>query len=58
MCDVRPSIADIPVHLPHDADMLIAIEQRVLFLLVDAIPGAAGMRRLVRLEAGVGEDDY
>ena len=58
MGNIRPRIADVPVHLPHDANVLVAVEQRVLLFLVGPIPASAGVGRLVRLQAGIGEDDY
>lgn len=27
VCDVRAGIADVPVHLPHDTDVLVAVKQ-------------------------------
>jgi len=53
--DVGSSIADISVHLAHDTNVLVAVEQRVL-LVSDRTHPARGMRSLVRLEAGIGED--
>lgn len=32
MSDVRPGLADVAVHLAHDPDVLIAVEQRVLLI--------------------------
>ena len=58
MCDVGPGVANVPVHLPHDANMLVAVEQRVLLLLVGPIAAGAGVGRLVRLQAGIREHDY
>jgi len=59
MCDIWSGITDVSVHLPHDADMLVAVEESVLFVLCRA---GAGRRsrwttaaHLVRLEAGVGK---
>lgn len=54
MRDIRPSIADVAVHLAHDADVLIAVEQGV-FLVTDAIATTA-MGSFVGLEAGVRQD--
>ena len=58
MGNIRPRIADVPVHLSHDADVLVTVEQRVFLLLVGPIAAGAGVGRLVRLQAGVREDDY
>ncbi len=57
MCDVGPGIANVPVHLAHDANVLIAVEKRVLFLPLHAHAAGAAVRGLVGFEAGIGEDD-
>lgn len=58
MGDVRSSITDVTVHLAHDTDVLVAVEERVLLLAVGTeAAGATAVRGLVRLEAGIGEDD-
>lgn len=54
MCYVGSSVADVAVHLAHDADMLVAVKQRVLVIL-DAVAAAVGS--LVCFEAGIGEDN-
>jgi hypothetical protein len=51
---VGTSVTDIAIHLAHDADVFVAVEQRVLVIL-HAI--ATAMRSLVRLKAGIGQDD-
>lgn len=51
--DVRAGVADVAVHLAHDADVLVAVQQRVLLILAVA----ATVGGLVGFEAGVGEDD-
>lgn len=58
MCNVRSCVADISVHLAHDADVFVAVEQGVLGVLfaVWAVP-AAGVRCLVGLQARIGQDD-
>lgn len=53
MGDVRASVTDVAVHLPHDADVLVTVEQRVLLILAVA-PAMGG---LVCLETGIGEHD-
>lgn len=62
--NVGPRIANVTVHLAHDANVFVAVQQRVLFLLAarrgtgparSGDTAAAGY--LERLEAGVGEDD-
>lgn len=58
MRDVGTSIADVTVHLTHDADVLVAVEQRVFLVALQAhAAAAAAARGLVRLEARIGEDD-
>lgn len=54
MGDVGTSITNVPIHLAHDTDVLIAVEQRVLVLTVAA---GASVRSLVRLKTGIGQDD-
>ena len=53
--DIRASVTDVSVHLPHDANVFIAVEERVLFLSLHAQAARAAMGRLVCLEAGIGE---
>lgn len=53
--DVWTRITDVAAHLPHDTNMLVAVEKRVLVLLSDT--AASAMRGLVRLKTGIGEDD-
>lgn len=36
MCNIWSGITDITVHLAHDTDMFIAVEQRVLLLALTA----------------------
>ena len=57
MGDVWTGITNVTVHFPHHADMLVAIQKRVL--LFSASPEAAvpSVRRLVSFKAGVGEND-
>lgn len=55
MSDVRSCIADVSIHLPHDADMLVAVEQRVLFVLDHATTTA--VRGFVGFETRIGEHD-
>ena len=52
--DIGACVGDVAVHLAHDSDVLVAVEERVLVIL-HAI--AATVCGLVGLEAGVGEDD-
>lgn len=53
--NVGASVTDISVHLAHDTNVLIAIEERVFFLSLHAHAARAAVGRLVGLEAGVGE---
>ena len=60
MCNIGASIADIPVHLTHDANVLVAVQQRVLLVVVlrtAAGAGASGVGGFVGLEAGICEND-
>lgn len=52
MGDIRSSLADIPVHLAHDTNVLVTVQQRVLFILsrTTAAGGPVG------LQAGVGKN--
>ena len=52
--DVGSCIADVAVHLAHDSNVLVAVQQRVLLL---ARATSSAMRCLVRLEARIGEHD-
>lgn len=54
MGDVRTSFANVAVHLPHDTDMLVAVEQRVLLVATGAIATARGA---VGFQTGMGEND-
>lgn len=55
MGDIRPSLTDIPVHLAHHTDVLIAIEQRVFLIPTRAI--ATTMGSPICLQTGMREDD-
>lgn len=55
MSDIRSGITDIAVHLAHDTNVLVAVEERVF--LVALARSATSVRGLVRLETGIGEDD-
>lgn len=54
MGNVGTSITDVAVHLSHDTNVLVAVEQGVLVVL-DTI--ATAMSSLVRLETRIGQDD-
>jgi hypothetical protein len=51
--DIRASFTDITVHLAHDTNVLIAVQQRELLILGSTT--AAG-DRLVGLQTGIGEN--
>jgi hypothetical protein len=55
--DIWSRIADISIHLSHDADMLIAVKQRVFFVSRRPHTTARRVRSLVRLETGIGKHD-
>lgn len=57
MCNIRPSIANVSVHLPHYTNVLVAVEQRVLVFALHARATYAAVGCLVGLEAGIGQDD-
>ena len=54
MCDVGSGVADVAVHLPHDPDVLVTIQQRVLFVLFGA---SSSVRSLVGFQASMRQDD-
>lgn len=53
--DVGSGIADVTIHLAHNTDMFITVQERVL--LISRAGSATSMGSFVGLEAGVGEDD-
>ena len=61
--DIGSCVADVAVHLAHDADVLVAVQQRVFFISYHTWPASscwprrAVVRRLVGLETGVGQND-
>lgn len=61
MCNVWTGVANVAVHLPHDSNVLVAVQQRVLFILdhawtpVGRRSSRAWVRGLVRFEAGIGK---
>lgn len=55
MCDIRPSLTDISVHLAHHTNVFIAVEQRVFFIPTRAIATTVGST--ICFQAGMGEDD-
>ena len=57
MRDVWPGITNISVHLAHDANVLIAIQQGILVVSLDRRATGIGVGCFIGLETGVGEDD-
>lgn len=55
MRDVWSCVTDVPVHLPHDPNMLVTVKERVLFVLDDATTTA--MRGFVRFETRIGKNN-
>lgn len=55
MRDIWPCITNVPVHLPHDPNMLITVKKRVFFVLYDA--ASTGMTGFVRFETRIGENN-
>lgn len=55
--DIGTGITNVSVHLAHDSNMLVAVEQRVLLLPLNTVSAGASMRGLVCLETGVGQND-
>lgn len=53
--DIRTGITDISVHLAHDADVFVTVEERVLLLALNTVPAGSSVRGLVGLEAGIAE---
>jgi len=54
MCNIRSSLANVTVHLAHDTDVLITVQQRVLLV---ATGTAASAGSPVGLQAGIGENN-
>jgi hypothetical protein len=50
--NIRTSLADITIHLAHDTNVFVAVQQRILLILR---PSTA--RGPVGLQAGIGEND-
>lgn len=53
MRDVWSCIADVAVHLPHNTYMLIAVEERILLLSVEASAVDTSLNSLVRFKASI-----
>lgn len=54
MGNVWARVTNVAAHFPHDTNVLIAVEKRVLVIFAGA---GAGVGSLVGLERGIGEDD-
>lgn len=52
--DIGASVTDVSVHLTHNTNVFIAVEERVLLLALRT-HAAGAVRGLVGLEAGIGE---
>lgn len=57
MCDVRSRLADVSVHLAHNANVLIAVQKRVFVFSLDAHVARTCVGGFVCLETGVGQDN-
>jgi len=61
MCNIGSRITDVAIHLPHDSNMLIAVEKCIFLVFGSGTRSSRCPRRtsthLVRLETGMGEDD-
>lgn len=58
MCNVGSGIADVTIHLAHDADVLIAVQEREFLVARRAArPATATMGRFVGLQAGIRQHD-
>ena len=55
MCNVRSGVTDVSVHLAHDSDMLITVQQRVFLISCPSSPATVGCP--VRFEAGVRQNN-
>ena len=55
MGNVRTGVADVSVHFPHDTDVFVAVQQRVLFVSDHTV--ATAMGGFVGLEASVGKNN-
>jgi len=51
--DIRTRLADVTIHLAHDPNVFIAVEERILLFTA----ATAAMRRTVRFQAGVRQYD-
>jgi hypothetical protein len=56
MGDIWSSVADVAIHLAHDSNVLVTVQERV-FLLALSAWSATTVASLVCLETGIGEDD-
>jgi hypothetical protein len=58
MCDIRPGIADVAVHLAHNSDVFVTVQQRKLFLSTGhPISARTSMTGFISLQAGIRKDD-
>nr|POE48735.1 hypothetical protein CFP56_38831 [Quercus suber] len=54
MCNIRTSITDVSVHLSHDTNMLVTVEQRIFCSIFGAV-ASVRMRGFIRFQTGIGE---
>jgi hypothetical protein len=57
MSNVGTSLADVSAHLPHDANVLVAIQEGILFILGATTTPSPRVRGPIRLEACIGENN-
>lgn len=55
MGDIRTGLANVAVHLAHDTNMLVTVQQRILLIATRTAASAVGSP--VSLQAGIGEND-
>lgn len=53
MRNVRPGLADVSAHLPHDSDVVVAVEKRIL--VVRGTPSIGTSSCPIRLQSGIAE---
>lgn len=55
MCDIWSCFTNVPIHLAHDPNMLVTVQERVLFILDNT--ATTTMRGFVGFETRIGEDN-
>lgn len=56
VCYIWPRLTNVAAHLPHDTNVIVAVEEVVL-VLTRTRASARAMRRLICLEGGIAEND-